>query len=86
MESWWELDFAGLRIEVKKAFKRDIPIGERDDWERYLADQQKKHQQATKAMIAREKTLNDVVYAAFKLTAGEIRLIEQATKYPYGAV
>jgi hypothetical protein len=30
--------------------------------------------------------LNEIVYAAFKLDAEEIALIEAATQYPYGAV
>ncbi len=86
LENWWDLDFATLRAEVKKAFKGDIPVGERDEWEKYLAERQAKHDAATNAIIAREKTLNAIVYAAFKLTADEIGLIEQATKYPDGAV
>ncbi|MEZ4668138.1 MAG: N-6 DNA methylase [Anaerolineae bacterium] len=86
LQSWWELDFVGFRAEVKKAFKRDIALSERDDWERYLADQQAKHTAATHDIIQREIRLNAIVYDAFHLTADEIALIEQATKYPYGAV
>jgi hypothetical protein len=33
-----------------------------------------------------ETQLNAVVYEAFNLTPDEIILIEEATKYPYGAV
>jgi len=86
LDNWWDLDFAALRAEVKKAFKSDIPVSQRDEWESYLADRKAKHDALTKAIIAREKTLNDIVYATFKLTIDEIALIEQATKYPYGAV
>jgi hypothetical protein len=86
LESWWELDFGGFRAEVKKAFKRDIALGERDEWERYLADQRAGHDRATAQIVALETQLNAVVYAAFRLDADEIGLIERSTKYPYGAV
>jgi hypothetical protein len=86
LTEWWELDFADFRKQVKTAFQREIPVGERDEWERYLADQQEKHRQATDQIIALETRLNAIVYQAFKLTPDEIALIEQATKYPYGAV
>ena len=75
-----------LRAEVKKAFKRDIPLAERDDWSKYLADQRVKHESLTAQIVALETQVNAVVYTAFALTPDEIDLIERATKYPYGEV
>lgn len=89
LSAWWELDgLSELRGEVQKAFgaDRDIPLRERGDWEGYLQEQQAEHQRLTGAIVALETRLNAVVYAAFKLTAEEQVLIEQATAYPYGAV
>ena len=39
LTAWWELDFAGFLAEVRKAFKREIPVRQRDDWEGWLAAQ-----------------------------------------------
>jgi hypothetical protein len=86
LENWWALDFPAFRAELKKAFKADVPLNARDDWERYLADQQAIHADLTAQIVAAETRLNAIVYAAFKLTPAEIALVEQATKYPYGAV
>ena len=33
LTAWWELDFTSFRREVKKIFKRDVPLTERDEWE-----------------------------------------------------
>jgi type I restriction-modification system DNA methylase subunit len=85
LEEWWLLaDVAALRAEVRKAFKTDVPLAERDEWENFLADRRGKHQQMTAKIVALETRLNEIVYEAFKLTAEEIALIERATKYPYG--
>ncbi len=86
LTAWWELDFAAFRAEVKKLFKRDIPLKERDDWEAWLLDRQAKHQQHTQQIIALETDLNARVYGLFSLTPAEITLIEESTKYRYGEV
>jgi hypothetical protein len=54
--------------------------------ERYLGDQQAKHEILTGQIIKLETDLNSGVYQAFNLTLEEIDLIEKMTKYPYGAV
>ncbi len=86
LDEWWALDFPTLRAEVKKAFKNDIPLRERGDWESFLADQQARHHALTAQIVEREIHLNAVVYDAFNLAPDEIALIERSTKYPYGAV
>lgn len=84
---WWELsDFTAFRTEIKKAFKTDIPVGERDDWETYLQTQQETHHQLTNRIIADEQALNTAVYKLFNLNDAEIKLIEDTTKYDYGAI
>ena len=75
-----------LRAEVKKAFKRDIPLAERDDWSKYLTDQRTHHESLTSQIVGLETQMNTVVYAAFDLTPDEIALIEKTTKYRYGEV
>lgn len=84
LTTWWGLDFNTFRNEIKKVFKRDIPLKERHDWELYLADAQQKHQQLTAQIITHEIELNQQVYELFHLTADEIQIIEESTKYKYG--
>jgi hypothetical protein len=86
LTAWWELDFAGFLAEVRKAFKREIPVRQRDDWEGWLASQRSEHERRTAEIVRLETQLNACVYALFDLTAAEIKLIEECTKYRYGEV
>ena len=86
LTAWWELDFAGFLAEVRKAFKREIPLRQRDDWEGWLASQRSEHEARTAEIVRLETQLNARVYALFDLTPAEIKLIEESTKYRYGEV
>jgi hypothetical protein len=86
LTDWWGLaDFNSFREQTKKAFKTDVPLKERGEWESFLAAQRLAHQHLTQTIISHEQRLNAVVYAAFALTPEEIVLIERSTQYPYGA-
>jgi hypothetical protein len=84
--AWWNLDFPSFRAEVKKVFKKDIPLGERDEWEEWLAGRRAKHERLTTEIVRLETELNAHVYDLFGLTPEEIRTIEESTKYRYGEV
>jgi hypothetical protein len=86
LTAWWELDFPAFREEIRKVFKRDIALKDRDDWEEWLTIQREQHRQRTAAIIAGEVELNRRVYQLFDLSAEEIALIEASTKYRYGEV
>lgn len=86
LTAWWELDFAGLRSELKKVFGSDIPVGERDQWEQWFAERRAEHDRLTARIIDLETELNDRVYALFHLTPDEIGLVEESTRYRYGEV
>jgi hypothetical protein len=86
LTAWWALDFPGFLGEVRKAFKREIPVRQRDDWEGWLAVQRDAHAQRTAEIVRLETELNQRVYTLFDLTAAEIKLIEESTKYRYGEV
>ena len=73
---------AGLRAEAKKAFRHDIPLSERDDWEARVAGRRAAHQGLTAADAALETELNGRVYALFGLTREEIAVVEESTKQP----
>lgn len=76
LNSWWQLDFAGLQAEIKKAFKGAIPLAERNDWQDYFEAEQKKRQALQGEITLLEEQLNQEVYKLFNLTADEIALIE----------
>jgi hypothetical protein len=86
LTAWWEQDFSTLRAEVKKVFKHDIPLPERDALEAWHAANREEHARLTADIVRLETELNARVYAAFHLTEDEIRLIEESTKYKYGEV
>ena len=86
LTAWWDLDFAGFLAEVRKVFKREIPVRQRDDWEGWLASQRSEHEARTAEIVRLETQLNARVYALFDLTLAEIKLIEESTKYRYGEV
>jgi len=82
---WWELaDEKALNVELKKQFKREILLHKRAEYRAYLKDIKARHVSLTEQIAGLEVRLNEVVYDAFGLTAGERGLIEEATQYPYG--
>jgi hypothetical protein len=76
LEAWWTLDFAAFRKEVKRVFHTEIPIGERGQWEAYLA----KHAAEVRALDGEiadaEREIDAIVYRLFALTPCEIALLE----------
>jgi hypothetical protein len=84
--AWWDLELAGFREEVRKAFKRELGPRELERWEGWLAAMRARHEGHTAAIVAGETELNERVYRLFELTPDEIRLIEESTKYKYGEV
>lgn len=86
LTAWWELDFPTFRVEVRKVFRQDIPLRERDDWEAWLLERRREHERLTAEIIALETELNERVYALVDLTPSEIQTIEEVTRYRYGKV
>jgi len=91
LTEWYTLDFAAFRAELRKAFKAEIPVKERADWETALADWQRQHIDLTARLVAIETAIDDRVYRLFNLTAADRRLLADHSRhamidYPYGAV
>ena len=84
LDALWTLDWAAFRAAVQTAFKRDVPLRERDDWQELLQERRLEHEHLTAEIIRLETALNLDVYQLFALTADEIALIERETKYGYG--
>lgn len=86
LTAWWNLNFLIFRAEVKKVFKQDIPLSERDEWEDWLEERCGQHKRLTDEIVHLETELNERVYQLFDLTPDEIQVIEENTKYRYGEV
>ena len=77
LKSWWDLpDFAAFQAEVKKAFKADIPLKERSEWESWIGDLRSQIHALTAEIARAEGEINTKVYALFDLTPDEIALLE----------
>jgi hypothetical protein len=77
LKNWWQLDFAGFRTQIKKAFKQDIPLSERNDWEQWLKQESAEINKLSAELMEQEKELNARVYELFELTEDEIKLVEE---------
>jgi hypothetical protein len=78
LEAFWTLDFAAFRAEVKKAFKTEIPVKDRDGWEKYLAEKSAEVIALTAQIEAAEREIDAIVYKLFDLTPDEIELLESS--------
>ncbi len=76
LEQWWLLDFQTFQAELKKSYKTEINLKQRDDWESYLTDSREQHTHFNEQIKQLEQQINQAIYALFKLTEAEIKLIE----------
>jgi hypothetical protein len=67
--------FTTFTIELKKRFKRDLILQERNDWDGYLASTQKKINALNNKITQAERDIDELVYALFGLTEEEERLL-----------
>ena len=80
LREWWTLpDFAAFRAEVKKAFKADIPLADRSDWEDWINRDRAEIAHLTAKIAQAEAHINSIVYDLFGLTEDEIALLESIT-------
>ena len=75
--AWPSLTFPQLRALLVKRCKTDIPVSERDQWERYLTDRRGEAVRLTALVAAAEAEIDDRVYRLFGLSREEISLIEE---------
>ena len=76
LKQWWTLNFAAFRAEIKKQFKTEIPVAERNEWEQYLQAEREKVEKLTAGIEALERDIDQRVYRLFDLTGEEILLLE----------
>jgi hypothetical protein len=83
LQNFWMLDFAAFRAEVTKAFKTEIPVKDRDGWEKYLAEKSVAVIGLTAQIEAAEREIDAIVYNLFDLTPDEIKLLEAELQGQY---
>ncbi len=76
LQNWQSLDFDGFRAAIKTAFRAEIPLRERDEWEVYLSENAAKVRDLTKRITTAERGIDAIVYRLFELTPEEIALLE----------
>lgn len=84
LRSWWRGDFRSFRREVKKCFKSDIPLAERNDWESYFERARNEVQVLNQEITQTEQHIDRAVYSLFGLTQQEIALLESALGHAQG--
>lgn len=77
LQSWWLLDFAGLRTALRDSLHNDIPEQRRAAWASTLAEQQQLHATATSDIRRMEATLDQLIFRLFRLSPRQIAAIEQ---------
>jgi len=80
LNAFHTLDFADFLGEVKKAFRVDIPLKQRGEWQDFIAEASTQINTLTTTIEATEREIDATVYRLFDLTADEIALIEAAVK------
>ena len=83
LDNWHELDFAAFRAEVKRAFRHDIRLTERGEWETYLSDNTARMRDLSDRIATAEREINAIVYALFDLTPDEVALLEASLTGQY---
>lgn len=67
--------FSGFTAELKKRFKRDLNLQERNDWDNYLTTTQTRINELTQTITRAEREINALVCELFGLTADEVGLL-----------
>ena len=77
LQEWWTLrDFSAFRAEIKKAFKADVPLAERSDWEDWIERDRAEIDRLSVEIVQTEARIDSIVYRLFDLTPDEIELLE----------
>ena len=79
LKKWWTLtDFASFRAEVKRRFRKDIPLHERSAWEERINNDRSEVIRMAAEITRVESRIDSIVYELFGLTPDEISLLEGA--------
>jgi hypothetical protein len=79
LQDWWKLDdFAAFRAEVKKCFKAEIAVKDRNQWEDLFTTGKAEIEKLSSDIKRNEVEINAIVYRLFELTPEEIMLLEES--------
>lgn len=70
-------EFKDFTLELKKRFKRELNLQERNDWDAAVTQARERVAALTQQIIQAEREIDSIVYRLFELTKEEITLIEQ---------
>ncbi|MEG3617593.1 N-6 DNA methylase [Magnetovibrio sp. PR-2] len=77
LKDWWLLDdFAAFQKQIKTAFKTEIPLKDRNDWDAWLGEQKAEVLRLDGEIARLENEINARVYDLFGLTDDESALLE----------
>jgi hypothetical protein len=76
LHEWWRLDFDGFRAEIKKCFKQEIPLRERNEWHDLFEIEQQKVNALSVEIKKAEFELDTLIYLLFGLSQDEIHLVD----------
>lgn len=68
---------------MKRAFRADIPLRERGEWETYLRDNTVRVRELSDRIASAEREVDRIVYGLFDLTPDEISLLEASLEGQY---
>jgi TaqI-like C-terminal specificity domain len=83
LREWWNLDFRTFQAEIKKAFKTDIPLKQRNEWENLLREEGEKVRRLMAEIEQAEREIDTIVYKLFDLKSDEIALLESSLAGQY---
>ncbi len=83
LREWWTLDFKSFQAEINKAFKTDIPLKKRNEWENFLHEEGEKVRRLTAEIEQAEREIDAIVYRLFDLMPDEIALLESSLAGQY---
>jgi hypothetical protein len=68
---------------VQRAFRSEVPLRRRGEWEGYLAENRATVRRLTAEIEAAEREIDAIVYRLFELTPDEIALLEASLEGQY---
>jgi hypothetical protein len=80
LRNWHELSFPAFLAEVKQAFRAEIPLKQRGEWERFLSENRSEADALANRIGQSEVLINDIVNQMFGLTGDDIALLMASTR------
>lgn len=83
LQAWHMLDFKGFLGAIKAAWRAELKLNERAEWESYLAENAAEVHRLSAAIETAERAIDRIVYDLYGLTDAEITLLEGSLQGQY---